>query len=470
MKKHLGVTTAVFNESLNELNNHMKAIDKNASVTRKIIDSEEMLVLNLPDDYNVFRLYANYLINCDNYRFLQFIVQRPKISISKLATEFFMSEASVFRKIKLLNSYLEEFEIQIRNNMLIGPESQIRHFTFYMRYNSMPFDDHLKNPLLYPVENFIRIMENQYHYILSDIGRVKLGIWLSITVERLKISNKDYTNIDLQKELEKVREDPLYQAIRKAALTMVNQYAIQMDDYEIFLTYKYFRCNELFSIEKGEIDILRNYLNFPDPIIQSANHNFFDTIENYYEEFWNTFDYQLFAVHFYSIKQLHNKLLFFKGSFYFFHSLSISRTLDDRTLSVVKNLTETLLEENLALLHANIAPEIKEIVYRRYFDIILQSHRLAGKRIYIGVLINKDYSVTAGVVLRLSTLFESIYNVKVEKAQADHNYDLLISDSKNRAERFNHRYFYFLNELETNFDNHRIKELLDIIYKEDYAQ
>lgn len=85
-------------------------------------------------------------------------------------------------------------------------------------------------------------------------------------------------------------------------------------------------------------------------------------------------------------------------------------------------------------------------------------------------MINKDYSVTAGVVLRLATLFESVYKVKVEQAQGNHNYDLLISDSKNRATRFNHRYFYFLNELETNFDNHRIEELLDIIYKEDYAQ
>lgn len=255
MKKHLGVTTAVFNETLSELNTHMEIIDKNASISREKVESEEMLVLNLPDDYNVFRLYANYLTNSDNYRFLQFVAHHPKISISKLATEFFMSEASVFRKIKLLNGYLEEFEIQIKNNMIIGPESQIRHFYFYMRYNAMSFDDHLKTQLLYPVENFIRMMENYHHYIFSDVGRVKLGIWLTLTVERLKVKNKDYSNIDLQKELEKVREDPLYQAIRKSALTMVNQYAIQMDDYEIFLTYKYFRCNELFSIEKSKIDV-----------------------------------------------------------------------------------------------------------------------------------------------------------------------------------------------------------------------
>ena len=49
--------------------------------------------------------------------------------IFELAEALLVSESTLFRKIKELNKLLAEFELQIKNNKLVGEESQIRYFT-----------------------------------------------------------------------------------------------------------------------------------------------------------------------------------------------------------------------------------------------------------------------------------------------------------------------------------------------------
>ena len=62
------------------------------------------------------------------YRLILLFLEQKNYMIFELAELLLLSESTLFRKIKELNKLLLEFDIQIKNNKLIGEESQIRYF------------------------------------------------------------------------------------------------------------------------------------------------------------------------------------------------------------------------------------------------------------------------------------------------------------------------------------------------------
>ena len=70
------------------------------------------------------------------YRLILLFLEQKNYMIFELAELLLLSESTLFRKIKELNKLLLEFDIQIKNNKLIGEESQIRYF-YYLLFDSL---------------------------------------------------------------------------------------------------------------------------------------------------------------------------------------------------------------------------------------------------------------------------------------------------------------------------------------------
>ena len=103
-------------------------------------------------------------------------------------------ESTLFRKIKELNKLLLEFDIQIKNNKLIGEESQIRYF-YYLLFDSLhpKFRPDLLQVTKFQVE-FVRQLEETLKVNFSESSKDKLYRWLAITERRRKLTDIQITN------------------------------------------------------------------------------------------------------------------------------------------------------------------------------------------------------------------------------------------------------------------------------------
>ncbi len=161
LKKYLGVTSSVLTEVIQLTSEQLQELDESAFI--RIFKNEktetESLFIDTPDDFNFSKMYSIYLTSSVNYQILEVILNRGKMVIPAIANEFFLSEASIFRRIKSLNILLEEFGIQIKQGTLIGPESQIRFFFYNMILNSYSMDDLIELNPSYMIDLALDILE-----------------------------------------------------------------------------------------------------------------------------------------------------------------------------------------------------------------------------------------------------------------------------------------------------------------------
>ncbi len=263
-------------------------------------------------------------------------------------------------------------------------------------------------------------------------------------------------------------ENRLYRAIKNAVYTVVSQYAIHLDEYEIYCMYLFISSMEVFDLKRLSAENLNRYLNEGTADIQKINHEFFASLRETYHDIQNNITPELTNQLYYVVNQIHYKICYFKGTFYFFHGDNISKIVDAETYSVVENVARKQVEFAFSVLGLSPEDKMFEIALRRYFDIVLKVHRFSTNKIFVGMVLHHDFEVISGIVYRVGTFFNSLYHLEIEYALENKKYDLMITDSVKSVGTFRFDHLYLLNELETTYDIEKITATLNRIYKEKY--
>ena len=96
----------------------------------EVIRQNNKLVLNMSESQTLDEVISFLIQDSVKYRLILLFLEQKNYMIFELAELLLLSESTLFRKIKELNKLLLEFDIQIKNNKLIGEESQIRYFYY----------------------------------------------------------------------------------------------------------------------------------------------------------------------------------------------------------------------------------------------------------------------------------------------------------------------------------------------------
>ena len=102
----------------------------------EVIRQNNKLVLNMSESQTLDEVISFLIQDSVKYRLILLFLEQKNYMIFELAELLLLSESTLFRKIKELNKLLLEFDIQIKNNKLIGEESQIRYF-YYLLFDSL---------------------------------------------------------------------------------------------------------------------------------------------------------------------------------------------------------------------------------------------------------------------------------------------------------------------------------------------
>ena len=123
----------------------------------EVMRQDNKLALNMAESQSLDEVISFLIQDSIKYRMLLLLFEQKNYMIFELAEALLVSESTLFRKIKELNKLLSEFELQIKNNKLLGEESQIRYF-YYLLFDSL-------HPKFRP--NFLQVTKFQVDFILQ---------------------------------------------------------------------------------------------------------------------------------------------------------------------------------------------------------------------------------------------------------------------------------------------------------------
>ncbi|MBC9703438.1 MAG: helix-turn-helix domain-containing protein, partial [Enterococcus sp.] len=142
VRRSLKINANTVLEAVGLFNDFFKETYVDRKVAINYTSETGLLTLDTEENIDFSEIYSTFLRRSINYQIIQ-KVSFESSSISQLAVRLYLSEATIFRKIKLLNSKIEEFQLKIKNVKMHGDEIQIRYLLYSLTVNAYTFNQHL---------------------------------------------------------------------------------------------------------------------------------------------------------------------------------------------------------------------------------------------------------------------------------------------------------------------------------------
>lgn len=199
-------------------------------------ETPEGILFQKPHELNASEIYYDYLISSMNYKLLRLLFLQGRLDAAQVMLEFYISESSYYRRVRELNEVLAEFELKIKNGLLIGKESQIRFFFFELFYEGGLLKELEAFNTDPEIENVLMTVQDQLKTSLNRFEYHRFFLLLRITRKRLSSQSLgDTSNLDSLTEL--LRDDPTYQMLRKLFGQYLKSYGQIPLENEISLLY-----------------------------------------------------------------------------------------------------------------------------------------------------------------------------------------------------------------------------------------
>ena len=389
------------------------------------------------------------------YRLILLFLEQKNYMIFELAELLLLSESTLFRKIKELNKLLLEFDIQIKNNKLIGEESQIRYF-YYLLFDSLhpKFRPDLLQVTKFQVE-FVQQLEETLKVNFSESSKDKLYRWLAITERRRKL-----TDIQITKSLEMKKiyqDDHLYQLLDYLFYQYIydNQ---SKDNCETIFFYSFLQS--FFILDKESYYRFDIYRSKKIPTVL-LNISLRERMLNHYRphrlglEEEKSISYQL--------AQVNNKFTFFQGSLF----TKIQEDLMLHKQNWVDKSFQDLLDnlKDIALSYIPKEQDLPELIFG-YRNALMLLELLSAQQLTVAYDLSDTPAYQIPMEHYLKNNLRSVEKIKLEHYQESQSYDLLISSKRNDSRKL----VYILSEFSSDYDFEELLSHIESLKKEKFQK
>lgn len=452
MLDYLGISKASLENDLASLTNRISSLSKQVAVR---YDGQN-IELTMSDNMSLQDIQQLYLSQSIKIKIIHFLFRHQEFSITQLTQELAISDSSLFRKIKELNSHLKEFGIKIRNGQLQGEELQIRYFYFQ-------FYCYIENEATLltarpdsGVSKIIQAMEKFLKVTILPENKKRLTTWLIISTSRIAIQNKKYK--ELRKQMKPYMDDPMFHTIQVFVLRYFSRYSIEVDEAEAMMHFA-FMLSFPILIEKDfhEYKLIRNRR---API--AAMDTFItETIINHFK--FRRLPYMLERDIYYHLTHIHTRLYFFQGDIEIYdyeeilakEKQLIGRDLVSfarRLLNISSKVIKSEEEETDSLLKMELL---------KYTSVlILISLKMKGV-IEIGIDLKMDAIYKETLSELLMQRFRPINGVQIERYETGKTYDLILTNKlPSEKNGYDRARIYLLSEILSSFDMANIQRII----------
>lgn len=450
----LDITRASLEKDLEMIVSRFKWHDVEAMV-RLEFDGQNIR-LDMAAQYSFEQIYQLYLDDSIKAEIISYLYRYQEFSVIQLSQQLSISQSSLFRKIKELNTYLKEFDIKIRNGRLQGEELQIRYFyyQFYWlvanknRLNMQGSEKQITS-MIQGAENFLEIS-------LESEAKEELAIWFQISKKRVEVTDKIYKN--LRKQMAPYLEDPLYQNIRRLILRYFSRYSIEFDEEEAMLHFVFLLSFPILSENDfHEYKLLRNRRT---PIANLDTYIVENIIIHYKIK---KLPYMVERELFYYLSQIHIQLHFLQGNIEVYDYDEFLTKMTNFTGKDLVSFAYRLRDISLKEFTSKHSPHgpFSRMLLLKYISLLNFVSYNTMKTLQIGIDLSAD-SIDAEVLNRMLILkMKHINGIHIEAYQADKSYDLILTnDLQSDRSDYKDAEIYILSEMLSTFDLKNIEELI----------
>lgn len=240
LKEKLGLSKQALDNSLSELTSTLQSLDTQTALTR----SNEQIHLSLDATFDIKIIYAHFLKGSLKFQILDYALEHPSFSITKMSHHLAISEATLFRKIKDVNGLISEFGVKIKNGDLQGEELQIRYLYFQLYSLGKTSQERQEINSQTNYVHLIAAFEKTFECQLSDFNHFRLSLWLHVSKKRQR--GKDLLAHELTNLLVPFKTDPLYLKTRQLTLLLTSRFAIEVKEEESMLHFAFLMSMSIF--------------------------------------------------------------------------------------------------------------------------------------------------------------------------------------------------------------------------------
>ncbi|MEB7792129.1 helix-turn-helix domain-containing protein [Enterococcus faecalis] len=434
----------------------------------KIIETEESFSIEKPSTINLKQLLYLFLKESYKYQILVLFLNKGKVSYTEIEESLNMSRSTIYRKLVELNTCLKEFDIQINDGRLEGSELQIRYFYFQLIVELIPF------------ENLISYMNNDYFLnILNDfekkmntnfsiVGKTKMYIWMDITLRRYN-SECEFDFSFVKNLCISVMNSELYQSIEKILFDIEKKYKFKRTDEDRICMFIISLCCGFFPefysdyLKWNQNAVIKNIA------IQDISNFIQDFLENHFPTSGlKVSEYRMICfLLFQSIIQL----ICFKGHIFSYDEEHFNFLMEYQPVQSLKDNSKCFVKQFFANWESDtfdIDSPIHRNFYYRVSVIFRYISTLTDTPVKIGLRCSADISIQLLLEQIIDKYLTENIAIDVQIYEETKTYDLILSDYI-LPEDSGLKNIYILSELNTHYDNLKIKEKVKDIYNEHLA-
>lgn len=187
LQKKLDLTSQTLTLYLDEL---VYEIEKKMNFKAYIIDEQSNIKFIKDDHITLLDFMNYYLRNSYKYKIMNFIFENGSFTYLALEQYLIVSRSTVYRKLTELNQSLAEFELEIYNGELKGPELQIRYFFYQMFTQLHSFEIISSFMTNKTILNVINGLETSLFSNFTQTSKSKMYMWMHVVFKRYTITKK----------------------------------------------------------------------------------------------------------------------------------------------------------------------------------------------------------------------------------------------------------------------------------------
>lgn len=452
MLDYLSVAKASLDKDLESISFRIHSLADQVSVSY----DGQYIFLTMNDEFSLQQIYQLYLSQSVKVKLISFLFEHQEFSIIQLAQKLMISDSSLFRKIKELNSYLKEFGIKIRNGQLHGEELNIRYFYFqfysYIEDKEALIASHSDKQ----ITQMVQAVESFLHVTIEPESRQRLDVWILISKNRVKHKEKKY--LRLREQMQPYLEDQLYQKIRIMVLRYFSRYSIEVDEEEAMLHFAFLLAFPILTEHDFHEYTLERDRRAP---IATMDTYIVETIIIHYK--FRRLPYMLERDMYYHLSHIHTKLYFFQGDIEVYDYEEI---LDKEKEFTGRNL--------ISFAHTLLSISTDKFGIKKVEDNSLLKMELLK---YISLLAIVSFKMTTIVQIGIDLKMENIYTetlnqllilnmrhingIRVEACQPNKVYDLILTNEQpTQKDHYGDAKVYVLSEILSSFDMKNIQRIV----------
>lgn len=452
MLEHLAVAKASLDKDLESISFRIQPLADQVQVNY----DGQSISLFMSDDYSLQQIYQLYLNQSVKVELIRFLFKHQEFSIVQLTQKLLISDSSLFRKIKELNSYLKEFGIKIRNGQLHGEELHIRYFYFqffsYIEERNALFTSHSDKQ----ITQMIQAVESFLHVAIEPENKQRLNVWMLISKNRVNSKEKQYAH--LREQMQPYLEDPLYQKIRIMVLRYFSRYSIEVDEEEAMLHFAFLLAFPILTEHDFHEYRLERDRRAP---IAALDTYIVETIIIQYK--FRRLPYMLERDMYYHLSHIHTKLYFFQGDIEIYdydEMLAKEKQFTGRDLISFAQTLLTISTGKLGIKETEENSLVKMELLKYSSLLAIVSFKMTTiVQIGIDLKMESIYTETLNQLLILN--MRHINGIRVEAYQPNKHYDLILTNEQpTEKDHYEDAKVYVLSEILSPFDMKNIQRIV----------